>query len=191
MAEETYLRRDLEALSVSRRLVRSVSQKWRKKNRKSEDEEDKTTGVSMRCLTLYGRGGGCKVGADTGEEYGDPSSRRRSSASEEGKGGIGYVTACAPDEIGIGVDCFSYGVKERFWRRSNRRDVELEETISKMHVFLPDDILEMCLVRLPLTSLMNARLVCKKWRNLTSTPRFMQMRKEGLYQSPWLFLFGA
>ncbi|MCH89728.1 F-box/kelch-repeat protein [Trifolium medium] len=60
-----------------------------------------------------------------------------------------------------------------------------------MHIFLPDDILEMCLVRLPLTSLMNARLVCKKWRSLTTTPRFLQMRREGLYQNPWLFLFGA
>ncbi|KAK4751487.1 hypothetical protein SAY87_004969 [Trapa incisa] len=49
----------------------------------------------------------------------------------------------------------------------------------------------MCLVRLPLTSLMNAQLVCKRWRSLTSTPRFMQMRREGQYQSPWLFLFGA
>ncbi|KAK4779443.1 hypothetical protein SAY86_006971 [Trapa natans] len=171
--------------------MRTMSQKWRKKNCKSEDEEDKTTGVSFRCLTLYGRGGGCKVGADTDEECGDPSSRRRSNASEEGSGGIEYGTACGPDEIRIGVDCFSHGVKERFRRRNNRRVAELDEAVNKMHLFLPDDILEMCLVRLPLTSLMNARLVCKKWRRVTSTPRFMQIRREGLYQSPWIFLFGA
>ena len=48
-----------------------------------------------------------------------------------------------------------------------------------MHVFLPDDILELCFMRLPLTSLMNTRLVCKKWRSLTTPPRFMQMRREG------------
>ncbi|KAL0432791.1 UNVERIFIED_CONTAM: F-box/kelch-repeat protein [Sesamum latifolium] len=60
-----------------------------------------------------------------------------------------------------------------------------------MNACLPDDILEMCLVRLPLASLMNARLVCKKWRNLTTTPRFMQIRREGLFQSSWLFLFGV
>ncbi|KAI3757341.1 hypothetical protein L6452_04877 [Arctium lappa] len=109
--------------------------------------------------------------------------RRRSlSSSEDGKG---YKPACGADDAN--VDCFSYGVKERFWKRSNRKIMEIEER----PVFLPDDIVEMCLVRLPLTSLMKARLVCKKWRILTTTPRFMQMRCEGQYQSPWLFLFGA
>ncbi|KAI3424029.1 F-box domain-containing protein [Psidium guajava] len=188
MAGENYLRQDFEALSVSKRLMRSVSHKLRKKSFKSEDEDDNVGRVSMRCLTLYGRGGGCKVGADTGEEYGDPSSRRRSSASEEGRG---YGTICGTEETG--VDCFSYGVKERFWKKNTRKDLQLEESTynSRMHIFLPDDILEMCLVRLPLASLMNARFVCKKWRNLTSTSRFLQMRREGLHHNPWLFLFGA
>ncbi|KAJ4702306.1 F-box/kelch-repeat protein [Melia azedarach] len=187
---EDSLRRDFESLSVSKRLVRSVSQKLRKKNVRNyeADDEDDVKGVSLKCLTLYGRGGGCKVGADTGEEYGDPSSRRRSSASEEGKG---YKPFCGTEETG--VDCFSYGVKEKFWKKSNRKDLELEESVknSRMHIFLPDDVLEMCLVRLPLTSLMNARLVCKKWRHLTTSSRFLQMRREGLHQNPWLFLFGA
>ncbi|XP_030446779.1 F-box/kelch-repeat protein At5g42350-like [Syzygium oleosum] len=188
MADDNCLRQDFEALSVSKRLMRSVSHKLRKKSLKSEDEDVNAIRVSLRCLTLYGRGGGCKVGADTSEEYGDPSSRRRSSASEEGRG---YGTICGTEETG--VDCFSYGVKERFWKKNTRKDLELEEPTynSRMHIFLPDDILEMCLVRLPLTSLMNARLVCKKWRNLTSTSRFLQMRREGLHHYPWLFLFGA
>ncbi|EXB56300.1 F-box/kelch-repeat protein [Morus notabilis] len=183
------LTQDFEALSVSKRLVRSVSQKLRKKNNRGRlEEEDGVKGVSLRCLTLYSRGAGCKVGADTGEEVGDPSSRRRSSASDEGKG---YKLICGPEETG--VDCFSYGVKERFWKKHNKKDFELEESIRncRMHIFLPDDILEMCLVRLPLTSLMTARLVCKKWRHLTTTPRFLQMRREGSHQNPWLFLFGA
>ncbi|KDP36770.1 hypothetical protein JCGZ_08061 [Jatropha curcas] len=187
---EASLIRDFEALSVSQRLVRSVSQKLRKKNNRCDgEEEDNVRGISVKCLTLYARGGGCKVGADTGEEYGDPSSRRRSSsASEDGKG---YKPICGTDEPG--VDCFSYGVREKFWKKNNRKYFELEDSIqnSRLHIFLPDDILEMCLVRLPLTSLMNARLVCKKWRYLTTTPRFLQMRQEGLYQNPWLFLFGA
>ncbi|KAL2506009.1 F-box/kelch-repeat protein [Abeliophyllum distichum] len=91
------------------------------------------------------------------------------------------------------MDCFSYGMKEKFWRRNNRRLLTFEETQknNSMNVCLPDDILEMCLVRLLLTSLANVLLVCKKWRNLTTTPRFMQMRREGLFQSPWLFLFGV
>ncbi|XP_057470021.1 F-box/kelch-repeat protein At5g42350-like [Actinidia eriantha] len=186
---EGSLRRDFEALSLSQRLVRSVSQKLKKKNHIDEgEEEDDVGGVSLRCLTLYVRGGGCKVGADTSDEFGDPGSRRRSSASEEGKG---FASICGTDEAT--VDCFSYGVKEKLWRRNNRKALELEESPknSRMHVFLPDDILEMCLMRLPLTSLMNARLVCRKWRYLTTTPRFMQMRREGLYQSPWLFVFGV
>ncbi|KAF3446912.1 hypothetical protein FNV43_RR12092 [Rhamnella rubrinervis] len=180
---------DFEALSVSKRLVRSVSQKLRKKNQRGGlEEEDDGKGISLRCLTLYGRGGGCKVGADTSDEFGDPSSRRRSSASDESKG---YKPICSTEETGM--DCFSYGVKERFWKKHNRKDFEVEESIrnSRMHIFLPDDILEMCLVRLPLTSLMTARLVCKKWRCLTTTPRFLQMRREGYHQNPWLFLFGA
>lgn len=185
------LPQDFETLSVSKRLVRSVSQKLRKRNNKGGGEgegDDTGKGVSLRCLTLYSRGGGCKVGADTSDEFGDSSGRRRSSASEEGKL---YKPICGPEETA--VDCFSYGMKERFWRKHNRKNSGLEESIgnSRMNVFLPDDILEMCLVRLPLTSLMNARLVCKKWRSLTTTPRFLQMRREGSYQNPWLFLFGA
>ncbi|KAF2310243.1 hypothetical protein GH714_007385 [Hevea brasiliensis] len=163
---EAYLNRDFEALRVSRRLVRSVSQKLKKTNNRFEgDAEDDARGISAKCLPLYGRGGGCKVGADAGQEYGDPSSRRRSSSASEG--GKGYKPICGTDEPG--VDCFSYGLAH----------------------LLPDDILEMCLVRLPLTSLMNARLVCKKWRYLTTAPRFLQMRRDGLHQNPWLFLFGA
>ncbi|KAH7523390.1 F-box/kelch-repeat protein At5g42350 [Ziziphus jujuba] len=186
---EKSLSQDFEALSVSKRLVRSVSHKLRKKNQRGRiEEEDDVKGISLRCLTFYGRGGGCKVGADIGDEFGDPSSRRRSSASDEGKG---YKPICSTEETGM--DCFSYGVKERFWKKHNRKEFELEESIrnSRMHIFLPDDILEMCLVRLSLTSLMTARLVCKKWRYLTTTPRFLQMRREGYHQNPWLFLFGA
>ncbi|XP_059634723.1 F-box/kelch-repeat protein At5g42350-like [Cornus florida] len=185
---ETSFHQDFESLSVSKRLVRSVSQKLKKKIHRNEaEEEDHRRGVSLSCLTLYGRGGGCKVGADTSEEFGDSGGRRWSSASEEGKG---YTNICGTEETA--VDCFSYGMKERFWKRNNKKGLEIEESPqnSRMHVFLPDDILEMCLVRLPLTSLMNARLVCKKWRNLTTTSQFMRMRRQGLYQSPWLFLFG-
>ncbi|KAL3505506.1 hypothetical protein ACH5RR_035347 [Cinchona calisaya] len=185
MGEES-LCQDIDSLSVSKRLVRSVSRKVKRKNHRGEgEEEDDTRAVSLSCLTLYGRGGGCKVGADTGEEFGDYGGRRRST-SEECKA---YTTICGNEETV--VDCFSYGMKEKFWRRNNRKNLQLKAAPhDSMNVFLPDDILEMCLVRLPLTSLMNARLVCKKWKSLTSTIRFNQMRREGLYQSPWLFLFG-
>ncbi|KAL8030405.1 hypothetical protein ABFX02_14G284400 [Erythranthe guttata] len=180
-----------EELSVSKRLVRSMSQKLKRKSHKNEEgsKEDEMSGVSLRCLTLYGRGGGCKVGADMCEELGDPSIRRRSSASEDGKS---YnTTMCGKDDAT--VNCFSHGMREKFFRRNNRKfltHIPVQPQSNGMNVILPDDILEMCLVRLPMASLMNARLVCKKWRNMTTTPRFMQIRREGLFQTSWLFLFG-
>lgn len=186
-AKETSLRQDLEVASASKRVVKSVNQKLKKKSCRSEEEDD-TAGISFRCLTLYGRSGGCKVGADATEDLGDMVGKRRSNASEEGKG---YNTICGTEETT--VDCFSYGVKDKFWKKTNKKLLELKESQRSggMQVFLPDDILEMCLMRLPVTSLMTARLVCKKWRNMTRTSRFMQMRREGLYQTPWLFIFGV
>lgn len=69
-----------EALDLSRRLVRSVSAKWKRKkekiglgnndnNAKVRDESNGEDGaekmVHSSCLCLYGQAGGCKVGADT------------------------------------------------------------------------------------------------------------------------------
>lgn len=181
--ETSSLHQELEVLSVSKRLVRSLSQKLKRKNHSNvvEDDDNNTHGISLKCPTLYTRGGGCKVGATTNEEFGEIGCRRRFSTSNEDEKGY------KPGTEDTSIDCFSYGVKDRFWKRSNRKVPEG----SGVHVFLPDDIVEMCLVRLPLTSLLKARLVCKKWRFLTTTSRFMQMRREGCYQSPWLFLFGA
>ncbi|XP_019186709.1 PREDICTED: F-box/kelch-repeat protein At5g42350-like [Ipomoea nil] len=180
------LLRNFEPLSVSKRLVRSVSQKLKRKSHKGEEEErDNARGVSLSCLSLYGRGGGCKVSADMDRDLEDPQARRWSSASDESKGYVAYEESV--------MNCISHAMREKFWRRSNRKALQLEEVIrnKNVNVFIPDDILEMCLMRLPLVSLMNSRLVCKKWRDLTATPRFWQMRREGSFQSPWLFLFGV
>ncbi|OVA03296.1 F-box domain [Macleaya cordata] len=185
---ESSLQRDFEDLSVSRRLVKSVSQKLRKKSHKNGGEEEgEDRRFSSGCLGLYGKGGGCKVGADTCDDFGDGSNRRKSSGEEI----KGYQPICGTDETM--VDCFSNGVAERFWKRGGRKEREFEEPpqSNRMELLLPDDLLEMCLVRLPLTALMAARLVCRKWRYVTTTPRFMQMRCDGLYQTPWLFLFGV
>lgn len=176
-----------ESLSVSKRLVRSMSQKMKRKSPKHESsEDDEINGVSLRCLTLYGRGGGCRVSADMDEDPEDLSSRRRSSASEDGKG-----KGSSLGKEGTKFDCFSIGM-EKFFRWNNRKLIKCKEPeqSNSMNARIPDDILEMCLVRLPLASLVSARLVCRKWRYLTATPRFMQIRREGLYQSSWLFLFG-
>ncbi|KAG6400188.1 hypothetical protein SASPL_137013 [Salvia splendens] len=185
MASGELIDQERESLSVSKRLVRSMSQKWKRMGNRSEGcVEGDAAGVSLSCLTLYGRVGGCKVGADTGEEFGETGCRRWSSGSDEGKG---YIAMCGNEEAT--VDCFSYGRKEKLWRKNNRRLLKSQERDS-LNAHLPDDVLEMCLVRLPLRSLMNARLVCKKWRSLTTTRRFMQTRRECSFESPWLFLFG-
>ncbi|GAY63371.1 hypothetical protein CUMW_224990 [Citrus unshiu] len=108
---------------------------------------------------------------------------------------VGCGRDVAVDKVNgrVGYGAVIRNIVGKFWKKSNSKNLELEDSVrnSRMHIFLPNDILEMCLVRLPLTSLMNARLVCKKWRYLTTTPRFLQMRREGLHQNPWLFLFGA
>ncbi|KAF9603673.1 hypothetical protein IFM89_037436 [Coptis chinensis] len=184
---ESSLQREFEDLNVSRCLVRSVSQKFKKKSFKEGEGEEKIEGrVSTKCLGFYGRAGGCKVGVDTTEEFEDGSGRRKSNAGEEGKR---YQPICGSEDIR--VDCFSYGAAERIWKKNSRKDKAAEEPTPNniMEFFLPDEILELCLVRLPMTTLMTARLVCKKWRCLTSTGRFVRMRRE--YQTPWLFLFGV
>lgn len=174
--------KELEPSNVSNRLARSASQKFKKSNHGTVmADDDSSGGVSLRCLSLYSRGGGgCKVGAATSDEFGEVAK--------------GFKPVCGTHDTSI--DCFSYGV-ERFWKRNNRKknlEVEKEPHHGRkntMDVFLPDDVLEMCLMRLPLTSLMNSRLVCKKWRALTITPRFMQMRRDGCFPTPWLFVFGT
>ncbi|XP_047321599.1 F-box/kelch-repeat protein At5g42350-like [Impatiens glandulifera] len=166
---ETSLSQEFQALSMSmsKGLVRNPSPKQKSNNKR--DEINDTRWSSWKCLNLNGRNGSCKVVAETNETFVDQNGRRKSSSA---------------------IDCFSYGMKEKFWKRNARKTYKLEPQKSRSDVFLPDDILEMCLVRLPLTSLMNARLVCKKWRYLTTNQRFIQMRQDGLHQNPWLFLFG-
>ncbi|CAM8939316.1 unnamed protein product [Rhodiola kirilowii] len=174
LAEEAALEQELNS-------VENVCQKPRKNKMVREGR-----GVSVGCLPSYDRLRGCKVCSVNGFEFCDPS-RRRSSAGEEGKG---FLTLCGPE--GTEIDCFTSGVKDIFLKCNTRMDKEVKDTLenNRDYSFLPEDILEMCLVRLPLISLMNARLVCKRWRHLTSTPQFMQMRKDGFYQSPFLFIFG-
>uniref|UniRef100_A0A7N0TNE6 F-box domain-containing protein n=1 Tax=Kalanchoe fedtschenkoi TaxID=63787 RepID=A0A7N0TNE6_KALFE len=184
LAEEAALEKELDSVSISENAAGMVGQKLRK-NKKGEVAREAKR-VIVGCLPSNGRLGGCKVCSDYSYEFCDPS-RRRSSAGEEGKG---FRTLCGPE--GTEVDCFTYGVKDIFLKCNNRMDTEVKDTLenNRDHAFLPDDILEMCLVRLPLTSLMNARLVCKRWRHLTTTPQFMQIRKDGAHQSPFLFIFG-
>ncbi|CAN6183249.1 unnamed protein product [Urochloa humidicola] len=60
---------------------------------------------------------------------------------------------------------------------------------------LPDDVTEMVLSRLPLSSLLAARCACRRWRDLTAAPQFLRLRSRGggdpCARTPWLFVFGA
>jgi hypothetical protein len=58
---------------------------------------------------------------------------------------------------------------------------------------LPDDLLEMVLSRLPLSSLLAARCACRRWRDLTLLSSLLRLRLEGprAATTPWLFLFAA
>ncbi|KAD5960214.1 hypothetical protein E3N88_11686 [Mikania micrantha] len=160
---------ELEVCNVSKRLVRQKLKNKHHGNVMDYDTATTTRGISLRCLSLCTRGGGgCKVGAATSDDFSEVVGKPNNTS----------------------VDCFSYGV-ERFWTRNNKNKNFQAHQSKAMQAFLPDDILEMCFMRLPLTSLMNTRLVCKKWRDLTSTTRFMQTRRQGNYPTPWLFLFGT
>ncbi|KAL4186423.1 hypothetical protein AMTRI_Chr09g33800 [Amborella trichopoda] len=205
---------EIESSSMSKRLIRSLSHKLKKIGRSSnrEEQEKEKRNSNSGCLGFYGRGGGCRVGADTFDGialFGDSTFRRNSSAGEGGYGCVsldtgfgrlGGVCSSSEDQWSR-VDCFSYGGAERFWRRNSRKAIEDRRLDSSNDLSSPscenrvamlsDDILQMCLARASLTTIMNARLVCKRWNLLASTSHFMQMRQDFKFQTPWIFLFGA
>ncbi|KAL2652758.1 hypothetical protein R1flu_020886 [Riccia fluitans] len=87
------------------------------------------------------------------------------------------------------------------WRFKERNRKEMDEVVTLLGQLkidkekdgppaLPDDILEMCLARTPFVSLMRTKAVCKKWKALSSTSHFLQLRERICSQEPWLFLFG-
>lgn len=91
------------------------------------------------------------------------------------------------------LQCFSWkkGAATAHHRPSGAGDnVVVAEEAASLSV-LPDDVMEMVLCRLPLASLMAARCVCKRWRDITAAPQFLRMRREGPHRTPWLFLFGV
>ncbi|XP_062193180.1 F-box/kelch-repeat protein At5g42360-like [Phragmites australis] len=106
---------------------------------------------------------------------------------------------CAPgaddDEEDAAVQCFSWkkGAVAAAHRPSGagRGVVVVTEAAASLAV-LPDDVMEMVLCWLPLASLLAARCVCRRWRDLTVAPQFLRMRRErGPRRTPWLFLFGV
>jgi hypothetical protein len=97
------------------------------------------------------------------------------------------------EEEETSIDCFSsfgFRVKESFWKKKHNTKKCVE--VNYRGIFLlPDEILEMCLNRLPLTSLKNARLVCKRWSSFIIERRLLRMKNESGYQNLFLFVFGT
>ncbi|CAM8922690.1 unnamed protein product [Rhodiola kirilowii] len=53
---------------------------------------------------------------------------------------------------------------------------------------LPDELLEQILVYLPLASIIRAGLVCKKWREITTSKRFLWNASQTVQQKPWYIM---
>ncbi|KQJ91405.1 F-box/kelch-repeat protein At5g42350 [Brachypodium distachyon] len=140
------------------------------------------------CLRLSLSGaGGCRV-CDCDEV--DPAPRRRAP-------GDGEAEVVGDEErVPAALQCFS-------WKKGaavhHGRAPEVEDAVAAVLVVaeeaslsvLPYDVLEMVLSRLPLASLLAARCVCRRWRDLTLAPQFLRLRREGPHTTPWLFLFGV
>ncbi|OAE22016.1 hypothetical protein AXG93_4804s1210 [Marchantia polymorpha subsp. ruderalis] len=74
-------------------------------------------------------------------------------------------------------------------KREEERWQPFEEESLMDQNSLPNDLLELCLVRLPWRCLVRLRLVCKRWRALLLSPSFLQLRALSGYHEPWLFIF--
>lgn len=122
------------------------------------------------CLRLpLGAAGGCRVCAC--DEM-DPAPRRRAPGHDE-------------DEGDAAVQCFS-------WKKGADAAAATGVPAAASLAVLPDDVMEMVLRRLPLASLLAARCVCRRWRDLTLAPQYLRARsEEAPPRAPWLFLFGV
>lgn len=174
------LNSDLESLTVSNPISKnSAANKLRKRSLGEKKLTDPKPG-SSKCLSLPVKSNGCRVCAC--DELDSTIKTRLVTSVEQSvprKPGSFVETAA--------IECFSYKKHSRKGKRFNQ-----ERMLSPEPGFsLPDDVLESILGQLPLSSLMAARCVCKKWRNLTTSRQFIQLRSNCLYNTPWLFLLGV
>ncbi|CAM8922691.1 unnamed protein product [Rhodiola kirilowii] len=64
-----------------------------------------------------------------------------------------------------------------------------DEDVSAINSILQDELLEQILIYLPIASIIIARLVCKKWRKITSSKRFLWNASQTVQQKPWYFMY--
>ncbi|RLN33135.1 F-box/kelch-repeat protein [Panicum miliaceum] len=169
-------------------------------NRKRGERDGRRRGSARRrrrrsCLRLpLGAAGGCRVcDCDEMDSAAPAAAPRRRPAGNDGedeeeedgalqcfswKKGAAAAAAVSHRPSGAGADVVVVVVKE-----------------ASSVAVLPDDVMEMVLGRLPLASLLAARCVCRRWRDLTVAPQFLRVRRKegdpGPRRAPWLFLFGV
>ncbi|KAJ4785246.1 F-box/kelch-repeat protein [Rhynchospora pubera] len=173
------LNRDMESLSVSNPTSKSSGNKLKKRST-SEKKPTDPKPSSSRCLSLPVRSNGCRVCAC--DELDSSIKTRLVTSMEQSvpqKSGSVVETTT--------IECFSY--RKNF--RKGKRLIQERPLSPEPGFSLPDDVLELILVRLPLSSLMAARCVCKKWLVLTTSQQFIQLRSNSLGNTPWLFLLGV
>ncbi|CAM8922632.1 unnamed protein product [Rhodiola kirilowii] len=78
---------------------------------------------------------------------------------------------------------------ENYEQKLKSSDKEVSEI--SINSILHDELLEQILVYLPTASIIRARLVCKKWREITSSTRFLWNASQTVSQKPWFFKFIA
>ncbi|XP_037443075.1 F-box/kelch-repeat protein At5g42350-like [Triticum dicoccoides] len=151
------------------------------------------SGGRRSCLRLpLGGAGGCRVCAC--DEV-DPAPRRRAPADGDGDGEA--EAGGEEQRVPAALQCFSWkkgpAAVARIGRALRVEDDAVAEDAAPSLTALPDDVLEMVLSRLPLASLLAARCVCRRWRDLTVAPQLLRLRREGprAATTPWLFLFGV
>ncbi|CAM8922704.1 unnamed protein product [Rhodiola kirilowii] len=76
---------------------------------------------------------------------------------------------------------------ENYVQKLKSSDKEVSEI--PINSILPDELLEQILVYLPIASIIRARLVCKKWCEITSTTRFLWNASQTVSLKPWFFKF--
>jgi F-box domain len=144
------LNSDLESLSVSNPISKNSANKLRKRSLGEKKLSSPKSG-SLKCLSLAVKNNSCSVCACG--DLGSTVKTRLVNSMEQSmsrKPGLNVETAA--------IECFSYKKNSRKGKQFNQ-----ERLLSPEPSFsLPDDVLELILVQLPLSSLMAARCVCKK-----------------------------
>lgn len=80
---------------------------------------------------------------------------------------------------------FDHGELDSFCEVSG----EESKSVVSIDSALPDDLLERILANLPIAGIFRAGCVCKRWKEIVSSERFLWNCSQVLAQKPWYFMF--